>query len=90
MLHGVHLGNGTAQYRNHIQTQGWKVEKEAGVLFDGLLSPPQLDNLIRPKHRQYSSGMALRASSGAWEGGKPHEIKVPGLETVGPTPIETS
>jgi len=31
MLHGVHLGNGQAQYRNrYVQTQGWKLEQEAG------------------------------------------------------------
>jgi len=37
MLHGVHLGNGTAQYRN-CYAQGWKVEK--GSDLDGSVTAP--------------------------------------------------
>jgi len=59
------------------------------VIWTGLLSPPQLDNPYGPSKNTANTALALRASSGA-KGGKPHEIKVPGLETVGPTPIETS
>ena len=88
MLHGVHIGNGTAQYRNrYVQTQGWKLEQEAGsAIWTGLLSPPQPDNPYGPSKN--TANTALVWHSGRlltlWEGGKPHEIKVPGLETVGP------
>jgi len=65
-------------------------EKEAGSAI-WTTSLPQLDNSYGPsKHRQYSSGMALRASSGSHGKGVSRMVKVPGLETVGPTPIETS
>src|SRR4028119_2504180 len=46
MLHGLHIGNGKATYRNrYIQTRGFKLEHEAGrAIWSGLLEPPQPDN----------------------------------------------
>lgn len=88
MLHGVHLGNGTAQYRNrYVQTQGWKLEQEAGsAIWTGLLSRPQPDNPYGPSKNTANTALVWHSGRllALWEGGKPHEIKVPGLETVGP------
>jgi carotenoid cleavage dioxygenase len=88
MLHGVHLNNGVAQYRNrYVQTQGWKLEQEAGsAIWTGLLSPPQPDNPYGPSKNTANTALVWHSGRllALWEGGKPHEVKVPGLETVGP------
>lgn len=87
MLHGVHLGNGIAQYYNrYVQTQGWKLEHEAGsAIWTGLFSPPQLDNPYGPVKNTANTALVWHSGRllALWEGGQPHEIKVPGLETVG-------
>ncbi|MFS0517705.1 carotenoid oxygenase family protein [Nostoc sp. UIC 10607] len=87
MLHGVQISNGVATYCNrYVQTAGWKKEREAGkALWSGLLEPPQMDN----PHGGYknTANTALVWHAGQMlalnEGGKPHAIKLPELETIG-------
>jgi carotenoid cleavage dioxygenase len=82
MLHGVHIQNGKASYRNrYIQTQKFEQERQAGrSLFGGLLEPSQagfknVANTALLWHRDRL--LAL------WEGGAPHAIAVPSLDTIG-------
>ncbi|MBW4479736.1 MAG: carotenoid oxygenase family protein [Tolypothrix brevis GSE-NOS-MK-07-07A] len=87
MLHGVRISNGKATYRNrYVQTKGWKIEHEAGkALWSGMLEPSQKDN----PHDFYKNAgnTALTWHAGQflalWEGGAPHVIKVPNLDTIG-------
>jgi len=86
MLHGVEISNGKATYRNrYIQTAGWKIEHTAGkAIWSGFLEPPQLDNPYGPKN---TANTALVWHSGQllalYEGGRPHAIALPNLETIG-------
>ncbi|HEY9643648.1 MAG TPA: carotenoid oxygenase family protein [Coleofasciculaceae cyanobacterium] len=82
MLHGVQIRAGKASYHNrYIRTQGFEQEQQAGrALWGGLLEPSQggFKNaantaLVWHCHRL----LAL------WEGGEPHAIDVPSLETIG-------
>ncbi|MCV3216454.1 carotenoid oxygenase family protein [Plectonema radiosum NIES-515] len=87
MLHGVRISNGKATYRNrYVQTKGWKIEHEAGkAVWSGMLEPSQKDN----PHNFYknAANTALIWHAGQflalWEGGAPHVIKVPDLDTIG-------
>jgi carotenoid cleavage dioxygenase len=89
MLHGVHISNGKATYRNrYVQTRGFNLEHEAGrALWTSFTetSPPKEKP---PEPSKNTGNTALVWHDGRllalWEGGEPHEIKVPGLETVGP------
>jgi carotenoid cleavage dioxygenase-like enzyme len=88
MLHGVEIHNGKATYRNrYVRTWGFNLEHEAGhALWNGLTesSPPAEPP---PEPFKNTANTALVWHDGRllalWEGGEPHEIKVPGLETVG-------
>lgn len=88
MLHGVRIQNGRASYRNrYVRTRGWQMEREAGrALFTGLLEPPRLDNPHGPFKNAANTALVWHDGRllALWEGGEPHEIRVPGLETVGP------
>jgi carotenoid cleavage dioxygenase-like enzyme len=87
MLHGVRISNGQATYSNHyVRTQGWKIEQAAGkAVWSGLLEPPQMDN----PHGGYknTANTALVWHAGQMlalnEGGAPHAIKLPDLQTKG-------
>jgi carotenoid cleavage dioxygenase-like enzyme len=87
MLHGVRISNGTATYRNrYVQTTGWKIEQKAGkAIWNGSLESSHLDN----PHGAYknTANTALVWHAGQMlalnEGGSPHAIKVPELETIG-------
>ena len=88
MLHGVRFYNGKAQYRNrYVRTKWFEIERTEGdAIWTGILEPPQRDN----PHGAYknTANTALVWHDGRllalWEGGAPHEIKVPGLKTIGP------
>jgi carotenoid cleavage dioxygenase len=88
MLHGVQICGGKAQYRNrYVRTKGFEIERAEGhAIWTGLLEPTQTDN----PHGFFknTANTALVCHDGRllalWEGGEPHEIRVPGLETVGP------
>lgn len=91
MLHGVRLRDGRASYRNrYVRTKGWTIEHEAGrAIWGGLNDPPDLTKLARGLEMfKNAANTALVWHDGRllalWEGGEPYEVKVPGLETVGP------
>ncbi|KZL48735.1 9-cis-epoxycarotenoid dioxygenase [Nodularia spumigena CENA596] len=87
MLHGVRISNGQATYCNrYVRTKGWKIEQEAGkAVWSGLFEPPQMDN----PHGGYknTANTALVWHAGQMlalnEGGAPHAIKLPDLQTIG-------
>ena len=87
MLHGVRINNGQATYCNrYVQTRGWKIEQAAGkAVWSGLFEPPQMDN----PHGGYknTANTALIWHAGQMlalnEGGAPHAIKLPDLQTIG-------
>jgi carotenoid cleavage dioxygenase len=91
MLHGVRIRDGKASYRNrYVRTDGWKEEKEASkAVYYGFLDPPDLKRLATGKPPfKNTANTALVWHNGKllalWEGGPPHEIKVPSLDTIGP------
>jgi carotenoid cleavage dioxygenase len=87
MLHGVRVANGRASYRNrYVESEAYKVEKEAGkALWHGLMEMEK--NFGNPHGMKNQGNTALVWHDGMlltlMEGGDPHRIKVPGLETVG-------
>lgn len=87
MLHGVRISNGKATYRNrYIQTAGWKTEQAAGkALWTGFAEPPQMENPHGPYKNAANTALVWHAGQllALWEGGAPHAIKVPDLETIG-------
>ncbi|HEY9804665.1 MAG TPA: carotenoid oxygenase family protein [Leptolyngbyaceae cyanobacterium] len=84
MLHGVRLHNGKATYRNrYICTKGWQIEHEAGkAVWTGFMEPPQPD---LPSKNTANTALIWHAGQllALWEGGAPHAVRVPELETVG-------
>jgi len=90
MLHAVEISNGKATYRNrYVKTAGWKREHTVGkAIWTGILEPPQLEiNDITDITFKNTANTALVWHAGQllalWEGGAPHAIKVPELETIG-------
>ncbi|WP_199322686.1 MULTISPECIES: carotenoid oxygenase family protein [Calothrix] len=87
MLHGVQISAGKATYRNrYVQTQGWKIEREAGkAVWSGLLEPPQMDNPYGAYKRTANTALIWHGGQmlALHEGSAPHAIKVPELETIG-------
>ena len=87
MLHGVRIRDGKASYINrYVRTKAFQIEREAGkAIWTGLLEPPQTNN---PEPYKNVANTALVWHAGQmlalWEGGAPHAIKVPHLETFGP------
>lgn len=85
MLHGVQIGNGTASYCNrYVRTRGFEIEQKAGkAVWSGLLEPPQPDS----DGYKNTANTALVWHAGqllaTWEGGAPHVITLPQLETKG-------
>jgi len=88
MLHGVRLEAGKASYRNrYVETEAYRKEKAAGnALWGSGLGAPEFDN-PNGTGRGNTGNTALVFHDGRlltlWEGGDPHEIRLPGLETVG-------
>lgn len=84
MLHGVTINNGKATYRNrYIRTKGWQIEHEAGkAVWSGFVEPSKTN--LPSKN---TANTALIWHSGQllalWEGGVPHAVRVPELETIG-------
>ncbi len=89
MLHGVRLQGGKASYRNRwVRTASFLAEEQAGeALYGGLMDPPKVTD-ARAKAPLNKANTALVWHDGRllalWEGGPPHEITVPKLDTVGP------
>lgn len=91
MLHGVRLAGGKASYRNrYIRTAGFEAERAAGkALWKGMANAVDLTKLIEGKSTfKNAANTALVWHDGRllalWEGGEPHEVRVPELTTVGP------
>jgi len=88
MLHGVRFCHGKAQYRNrYVRTKGFKIEQTLGhATWTGLLEPVQVNNPHGPFKNTANTALVWHDGRllALWEGGKPHEIRVPGLETVSP------
>jgi len=88
MLHGVRLHGGKAQYRNrYVRTKGFKIERGKGeAIWTGLLEPPRIDNPHGPYKNTANTALVWHDGRllALWEGGEPHEIRAPGLETIGP------
>ncbi len=90
MLHGLHIKGGKASYRNRfVRTEGYEEEKKAGkALSGGLAGPPDFKKVMAGKDGyKNAANTALVWHAGRllalWEGGAPHEVKVPSLDTVG-------
>jgi carotenoid cleavage dioxygenase-like enzyme len=87
MLHGVRIRNGKATYRNrYVQTKGWKIEQEAGkAVWSGILEPSQQDNPHGVYKNTANTALIWHAGQflALWEGGAPHQIQIPNLDTIG-------
>ena len=87
MIHGVRIDNGQASYRNrYVRTKGWQIEHEAGkAIWSGLLEPPQMDNPYGSNKNTANTALVWHAGTmlATWEGGAPHAIDVPTLDTFG-------
>jgi len=88
MLHGTRVKDGKVSYRNrYVETEGYKREKAAGhALWGSNLGAPEFDN-PNGQGRGNTGNTALVWHDGKlmtlWEGGDPHHIKLPGLQTQG-------
>lgn len=94
MLHGVRVRDGKASYRNrYVRTKGWQEENRAGeAVYPGTLDPIDAGKMMK---RWLETGEPFKNTANTalvwhhgkllalWEGGPPHEIRVPNLETVG-------
>ncbi|MBD2293563.1 carotenoid oxygenase family protein [Anabaena sphaerica FACHB-251] len=86
MLHGVEISSKKATYRNrYVRTRGWNIENEVGkAVWSGLLEPPQMDNPYGPGKNTANTALVWHAGQflALWEGGTPHNIQLPELETT--------
>jgi carotenoid cleavage dioxygenase len=89
MVHAVRIEEGRASYRNRwVRTKGFELERAAGrALWTGFAEPPNLES---PPHGMLYKNVANTAFAehqgriyATWEGGSPHEIRLPDLATVG-------
>ena len=87
MLHGVRFDKGKATYCNrYVRTKGFEIEQRAGkAVWSGLLEPPQMDNPHGRVKNTANTALVWHAGQflALWEGGAPHAIKTPNLETIG-------
>ena len=98
MLHGVRIRGGRASYRNrYVRTAGWKAENAAGkALYGSFLDPLNVTALLRVLRNLLKRAPLIKNTANTavvchdgrllalWEGGEPHEIRVPDLDTVRP------
>lgn len=88
MVHGAHIDNGKASYRNrYVRTEGFKIEEQQGeAVWPGLFNLPRFDEPHGIMMKNVAN-TALVWHHGKllalWEGGEPYELKLPELETVG-------
>ena len=80
MLHGVRVQGGKASYRNrYVRTVRWQEEHAAGkALYDTFQAPPE-------KRNRGNTALVWHAGRllALYEGGPPHRITVPELDTLG-------
>ena len=81
MVHGVRVQGGKASYRNrYVRTARWQDEHAAGkALYDTFQAPPE-------KRNRANTALVWHAGRllALYEGGPPHRITVPELDTLGP------
>ena len=86
MIHEVHFQNGTASYVNaFVNTKGLQLEREKGdYIWTGLASPPDFNNEHGMMKNVANTAMVFHAGKflALWEGGNPHHVSLPNLETV--------
>ncbi|MBX7168040.1 MAG: carotenoid oxygenase family protein [Pirellulales bacterium] len=87
MLHGVHLVDGRATYRNrYVRTRGWVAESEAGQsLYTGIMEPPTGRTPDGPFKNTANTDVVFHAGRLLalwWLGGDAHQARLPDLETV--------
>lgn len=87
MLHGVRIHNGKATYRNrYVRTRGFGVEQAEGkAVWTGLIEPPKEDNSYGGYKNVANTALVWHAGHffALWEGGAPHAIALPQLDTLG-------
>lgn len=87
MLHGVRIQDGKATYHNrYVRTKKWQIEHEVGkAVWSGLLEPQQQDVPEGVSGNTGNTALVWHAGQllALWEGGAPHAIRVPSLETIG-------
>ena len=87
MLHGVKLQGGAASYRNrYIKTKGYEIERQEGkAIWTGLTELPDFENPHGPFKNTGNTALVWHNQKllALWEGGNPHAIKLPELDTVG-------
>ena len=91
MIHGVEFKDGGATYRNrYVETEGYLKEKAAGGwIWKGLnsMSRHDAEDTSASSQLKNPANTALVEHNGTvyalWEGGEPHSVTVPGLDTVG-------
>lgn len=87
MVHGVHLQQGQATYRNrYVRTEGFLKEREAQrALWTGLLEPPNPELPGGPYKNAANTALIWHAGRflALWEGGAPHLLALPELDTGG-------
>jgi carotenoid cleavage dioxygenase len=94
MLHGMRIQDGRASYRNRwVRTAAWQAANQAvKAIYPSMLDPPDVKLLLEQFLRgempyPNTANTALAWHHGKlfalWEGGPPHEITAPSLETVG-------
>ena len=87
MVHEVNFKDGTATYVNRfVDTVGLKLEREKGdYIWTGLASGPDLMNEHGPMKNVANTAMVFHGGKflALWEGGNPHHLTLPNLDTVG-------
>ncbi len=94
MLHGVRVRGQQASYRNRwVRTAAWQEENQAGrAVYSSFLDPIDLKEVARqvlegklPFPNRANTALVWHHGKllALWEGGPPHEIKAPELDTVG-------
>jgi carotenoid cleavage dioxygenase len=87
MLHGISIEQGRASYRNRwVRTKGFMAERDAGhAVWRGMMYPPDFANPHGPRKNPSNTNVMFVGGRvlSLWEGGRPHVIRVPSLETQG-------
>ncbi len=87
MIHAVQIQDGLASYRNrYVRTPGFQMEQEAGkAIWSGILEPPQQDLPGGSIKNAANTALVWHAGQflALWEGGKPHALKLPEVDTIG-------
>ena len=87
MIHEVSFRDGTATYINRfVDTDGLRLEKEKGdYIWTGLASGPDFNVEHGPLKNVANTALVFHGGKllALWEGGNPHHMTLPNLDTVG-------